>query len=58
MFCNDIDGNVKKGGGLLTYVRNSINFNVLVEIGKNISCKDCELQRLELCSNVQKNGEC
>ena len=45
----------KKGGGLLIYVLDSSNFTPVMDNSKNISSKDCELQRLELCSDVQKN---
>ena len=46
---------VKKGGGLMIYVRNDLNFTLVHGANTNISCPDVEVQRLELCSSVQKN---
>ena len=49
------DRRVKRGGGLLTYVHRDINFTPIVNQSKNVSTPDCELQRIELSSKVQKN---
>ena len=54
-FFNDTDTNVKKGGGLLIFVRDDLNFEAYADDSRNICSKDCELQRLELRSDVQKN---
>ena len=45
----------KKGGGLMVYIRDELNFTPIVDVAKNVSNSNCELQRIELCSNVQKN---
>ena len=52
---NNNGSKVKKGGGLMTYLHKDLNFTPVVNEEKNISCLDCELQRIELCSTVQKN---
>ena len=54
-FNRDNSSAIKRGGGLLLYIHKDINFNLMVDVGKNISSPDCELQRIELCSDVQKN---
>ena len=54
-YCTGDNGLIKKGGGLLIYVRDGLNFNAVMDTSKNISTKNCELQRIELCSDVQKN---
>ena len=45
----------KKGGGLLTFDKSNLNFVSVNDVSKNSSCQDVEIQRLELCSTVQKN---
>ena len=45
----------KKGGGLLIYVKNDINFSLNYNVEKNLSCSDVEDQRLELTSPVQSD---
>ena len=45
----------KKGGGLAIYVRKETNFTPKYDISLNCSMQHCEIQRLELCSDVQKN---
>ena len=50
-----VGNGLKRGGGLMTYIKNDLNFSVIHSDSKNISCQDVEIQRLELCSSVQKN---
>ena len=45
----------KKGGGLLIYVRDNINYPMDYNGGQNISNAEIEIERLELRSSVQKN---
>ena len=45
----------KRGGRLVTFVKRNLNFTVKCNNDRNISNSDIEIQRLELCSSVQKN---
>ena len=45
----------KRGGGLVIYLKRSLNFTPEYVPSKCISDGDCEMQRLELCSGVQRN---
>ena len=49
------NGAPKKGGGLAIYVKKSCKLTPMSDETLNISRPDCELQRLEFCSQVQKN---
>ena len=46
---------IKRGGGLLTYIRKDLNMTPVYCNADNISTQHCELQRIELSSGVQKN---
>ena len=46
---------IKKGGGLLTYVRRDLKLTPIYHVDSCISSNDCELQRIELQSTVCKN---
>ena len=54
-FLNDQGTGVKKGGGLLMYIRQDLNFVFQHNVSSNLSTPDLELQRVELSSSVQKN---
>ena len=45
----------KKGGGLLTFVKNDLNFVAMHQEQSNTSDPNVEIQRLELKSEVQRN---
>ena len=53
---NSEKGNqVKRGGGLVTYVRKDLNLTPVYQVDKCKSTMDCEVQCLELQSDVCKN---
>ena len=49
------NGIPKKGGGLMIYVKKGSNLTPISDEALKLSDPNCELQRLELCSEVQKN---
>ena len=38
----------------MTYIRQELNCTPVIDSERNISSQDCELQRIELCIDVQK----
>ena len=54
-YTEDQNSLVKKGGGLAIYLRKDMNFTITTKDENNISTPDCELQCIELCSDLQRN---
>ena len=54
-YTSEGDLNIKRGGGLLVYVHKNLNFTYIHNEERNLSTVDCELQRVEFKSSVQKN---